>query len=138
MMSNSEKNNSELCPFSKPILGKWCQCEHAKLADRCSGKMVCTRLDDLQESCYELDDTIRLNTRFILGVKNENAELTHAHLMKIRCGGLLGMQRVFHLQSEQPVYVREVIDKIVKDYGNVESFPYNEIVLDIKEFKHRK
>lgn len=132
------KNINELCPFSKAIIGKWCHCPHAKLADRCSGKMSCTRLEDLQESCFELDEAFKVNTRFILGVTSENIELTHAHLMKIRCGGLLGMQRVLNIESNQQVYVRDVIDKIIKEYGSIDRFPYNEIVQDIKNFKHRK
>lgn len=132
------KNNYELCPFSKPVLGKWCQCQYTKLADRCSGKMSCTRLDDLQESCLKLDEAFKLNTRFILGVNSENTELTHAQLMKIRCGGLLGMQRVLNIASQQPVEVRDVIDKTIKNHCSIESFPYNEIVQDIKNFKHRK
>lgn len=132
------KNNHELCPFSKPILGKWCQCNYAKLADRCSGKMTCTRLDDLQSSCLELVDAFKGSARFILGVNNDNKELTHAQIMKIRCGGLLGIKRVFNIDSTQPVDVRDVIDKVIKEHGSIESFPYSEIVQDIKNFKHRK
>lgn len=131
-------NNSELCPFSKAILGRWCKCAHAKLADRCSGKMTCIRHDDLQESCIELDEAFKSNTRFILGVKNEYVELTHAQLMKIRCGGLLGMQRVLGLESKESVEIRDVIDKSINNYGNLNSFPYKEIIQDIKKFKHRK
>ncbi|MCW8986598.1 MAG: hypothetical protein OQK75_02905 [Gammaproteobacteria bacterium] len=132
------KTNIELCPFSKPILGRWCQCRHAKLVDRCSGKMSCTRFYDLKKSCHELDDAFKRNTRFILGVKNEDSELTHAHLMKIRCGGLIGMQRVLHLDSEQTINVPDVIERVNNKYGSIEQFPYNEIVQDIKNFKHRK
>lgn len=132
------KTINELCPFSKSIIGKWCHCPHAKLADRCSGKMTCTRLDDLQETCFELDDAFKVNTRFILGIKSENDELTHAHLMKIRCGGLLGLQRVLNIESGRLVNVRDVIDKIIKDYSSIAGFPYNKIVQDIKDFKYRK
>jgi hypothetical protein len=132
------QKNSEHCPFSKPILGVWCHCQYAKLTDRCSGKMACTRSSDLQGSCLELDHAFKANTRFILGINNEDVELTHAQLMKIRCGGLLGMQRVLNIASDQAVAVREVIDKIIYYYGSIECFPYNEIVQDIKNFKHRK
>jgi hypothetical protein len=100
--------------------------------------MTCTRSDDLQESCLQLDDAFKVNTRFILGINKESMELTHAHLMKIRCGGLLGMQRVLKMESPQVVEVRAVIDEIIKNYGSIEDFPYNEIVQDIKNFKHRK
>lgn len=129
---------NELCPFSKPILGKWCSCPHAKLADRCSGKMSCTRMDDLKASCDELDQAFKTNMRFILGVINESDELTHAQLMKIRCGGLLGMKRVLDINTDEPVSVREVIDKTIKEYADIKNFPYNKIVQDIKNFKHRK
>ena len=132
------KKLTELCPFSKPVLGKWCSCPYAKLADRCSGKMSCTRVDDLKASCHVLDDAFKINTRFILGMIDEEEELTHAQLMKIRCGGLIGMQRVLGFDPEQPVNVREVIDKTISNYGEIENFPYNEIVQDIKNFKHRK
>lgn len=52
-------SRTQLCPFSKPILGKWCSCPHAKLTERCSGKMACTRLDDLYDSCLELNSAFK-------------------------------------------------------------------------------
>lgn len=131
-------NTHALCPFSKAILGKWCQCQHSKLADKCSGKMTCTRLDDLKHSCLELDNAFKSNSRFILGVTNNNAELTHANLMKIRCGGLLGMRRVLNIDNEGSVDIRNVIDRISSQYAGIEHFPFNDIVQDIKLFKHRK
>lgn len=132
------KTNPELCPFSKPILGKWCSCPHSKLADRCSGKMSCTRMDDLKQSCHELDRAFKTNMRFILGVINKDDELTHAQLMKIRCGGLEGMKRVLGIDTQQPVNIRDVIEQTRANYGEIESFVFNEIVQDIKKFKHRK
>lgn len=129
------KPSNELCPFSKAIIGKWCHCPYAKLVDRCLGKMTCSRSDDLQETCFELDEAFKVNTRFILGIKGENDELTHANLMKIRCGGLLGMQSVLKIESDRPVNIRDVIDKTIKRYRSIAAFPYNKIVQDIKNFK---
>lgn len=130
-------NNEVLCPFSKPILGKWCQCQYARLAERCSGKMNCTRASDFMNSCKILDDEIRKNTRFILGVKDINADLTHAQLMKIRCGGLIGMSKVLHLGSDS-IQIREIVEQTINTYNSLELFPYNEIVKDIRQFNHRK
>jgi hypothetical protein len=95
-------------------------------------------MDDLKASCDELDQAFKTNMRFILGVINESDELTHAQLMKIRCGGLLGMTRVLGINTNDPVSVREVIDKTIKEYADIKNFPYNKIVQDIKNFKHRK
>lgn len=131
------KTGSELCPFSKPILGKWCSCPYARITELCSGKMICTRAEDLQAACLKLDNLFRLNTRFILGTKSEADELTHAKLMKIRCGSLLGMQRVLTMDTLQVANIRDVIDKTREKYGSLDRFPYNEIVQDIKQFRHR-
>lgn len=127
-----------LCPFSKPIIGNWCQCQHARLMDRCSGKMVCTRADDLKIKCLELDSAFKTKMRFLLGITGEQGELTHAQLMKIRCGGFMGMQKVFKLETPQPPDVRVLIERTLKDFQSIEDFPYNEIVQEIKNFKHRK
>jgi len=56
--------------------------------------------------------------------------------MKIRCGGLLGMQRVLSGSNRVPD-VLEVMDLAQQKYGDVSKFPFNEIVRDIKEFTHR-
>jgi hypothetical protein len=130
-------NDDTLCPFSKPIIGNWCRCPHARLAERCSGKMDCSRADDYLDSCRALVELFKEKSRFILGLGTDETELTHAQLMKIRCGGLLGMQRVLKLEAAPPA-VRDVIDAAQSCYGFIEAFPFSEIVPDIQAFSHRK
>ena len=132
------KKDYTLCPFSKPIIGEWCYCPYAKLTELCSGKMACTRAGDLYSSCLELNNAFKTNSRFILGVMDNEHELTHAQLMKIRCGGLLGMQRVLNIDCDKIVNIRNVIECVTTKYGSVNDFPYDEIVQDIKQFKYRK
>ena len=131
-------NGNSLCPFSKPIIGNWCQCPYASLADRCSGKMFCARAADYQESCAALVEMLKEKSRFVLGLGQDVGDLTHAQLMKIRCGGLLGMQRVLKMETGAPPAVREVLAAAESQYGDVSSFPFSEIVRDIKAFRHRK
>jgi len=133
-----QPNDEALCPFSKPILGNWCQCPHARTLDRCAGKMVCSRADDYLASCTGLVDTLRRNSRFVLGIPDGMAQLTHAQLMKIRCGGLRGMQRVLEPDADGVPEVREMIRLAEQAYGDVAAFPYVEIVGDIRAFSHRR
>jgi hypothetical protein len=128
--------NKILCPFSKPIIGGWCTCDYANLEERCSGKMSCKRSAELLSSCSELVNSLKENSRFVLGLHDDPDLLTHAQLMKIRCGGLLGMQRVLELGDHKPD-VRTVIDKVNERFESVDSFPFNEIMPDIKHFSHR-
>lgn len=125
-----------LCPFSKPIIGNWCHCQYANLEERCSGKMSCKQPADFLESCYELVNTLKDNSRFVLGLHDDHALLTHAQLMKIRCGGLKGMQRVLHCDDAIPE-VRNVIDVATARFGTIREFPFTEIMPDIKQFSHR-
>ncbi len=126
-----------LCPFSKPIIGNWCRCKHANLDERCGGKMTCLMAEDYLEGCYALVELFKQRSRFVLGITNEQDALTHQQLMKIRCGGLLGMQRLLQQQEAVPD-VLDIMQLAREVYGDVESFPFSDIVPDIQNFSHRK
>ena len=126
-----------LCPFSKPIIGNWCQCQHANLAERCAGKMVCKQADKYLTECRSLVEIFKEKSRFVLGINQQQNELTHMQLMKIRCGGLRGMQRVLSNNSNIP-NVLDIMRISTEHYGSVNEFPFNEIIRDIKAFSHRK
>ena len=125
-----------LCPFSKPIIGNWCQCEFSNMDERCAGKMTCLQADERISGCYELVELFKEQSRFILGLSSNENELTHMQLMKIRCGGLRGMQRVLSGLDEIPD-VPGVMKRAEERYGVISKFPFNEIVRDIKSFTHR-
>lgn len=131
-------NEDILCPFSKPIIGQWCQCSHARVADRCSGKMICIRADEYRKTCLVLVGVLKKYSRFVLGLSRDDVELTHAQLMKIRCGGLMGMQRLLKMTAGTPPAVTDVIAAAESQYGEIERFPFNEVVKDIQAFSHRK
>ena len=126
-----------LCPFSKPIIGNWCQCQYANLDERCAGKMTCLKSETYLAYCYELVDLFKEKSHFVLGITQHEDELTHMQLMKIRCGGLIGMQRVLTGNTDVPD-VLETMRLAGQRYGSVTEFPFSEIVRDIKEFSHRK
>ncbi|MDX2505180.1 MAG: hypothetical protein QNL62_12000 [Gammaproteobacteria bacterium] len=131
-------NDKKLCPFSKPIIGKWCRCQYATLTDRCAGKMHCQHPENHLETCHQLVTELENNTRFILGVSNNDTPLTHQQYMKIKCGGLQGMQRVLHPNSQELPSVITVTAEIIEQHKTLAGFPYNEIVQDIARFSHRK
>ena len=126
-----------LCPFSKPIIGNWCQCTQANLAERCAGKMICKQSDKYLAGCRELVSIFKEKSRFVLGLSQHHDELTHMQLMKIRCGGLQGMHRVLSDNKHTPD-VLETLELTRQRFGSVNEFPFSEIVKDIQDFNHRK
>lgn len=126
-----------LCPFSKPIIGNWCQCSQANLEERCAGKMICKQSDKYLGGCHNLVNIFKEKSRFVLGISQQVDELTHMQLMKIRCGGLLGMHRVLCANKSIPD-ILQTIALANELYGNITEFPFSEIVKDIQDFNHRK
>lgn len=129
-----------LCPFSKPIIGNWCQCQFANLDERCAGKMTCLEGEKYLDGCYQLVNTFKEKSLFVLGISQHEENLTHMQLMKIRCGGLIGMQRLLSPDNTSDRIIPDVLQTIAlaeQRFGSINEFPFNEIVRDIKEFSHR-
>lgn len=138
-MHSPDNTDKDLCPFSKPILGDWCECPHAQVMDRCSGKMNCTSRSGHRTQCLRLVELLRSNARFVLGITETTSLLTHGQYMKIKCGGIQGMQRVLEANDTRSVpMVTEIINDTRDLYGSLEEFPFAEIMQDIKTFSHRK
>lgn len=133
-----QDDDQRLCPFSKPILGQWCACNHARVNDRCSGKMWCSRAEERRDDCLQLYQLLRQKARFTLNIRDTESEISHALAMKIKCGGLLGMQRLLEPDSEKRPDIVSIIDLTKHQYGDVQDFPYGNIVRDIAAFSHRK
>ncbi|TNF37146.1 MAG: hypothetical protein EP315_03075 [Gammaproteobacteria bacterium] len=131
-------NNADaLCPFSKAIIGQWCRCSYATLAERCAGKMICSHSEQHRANCHELVQQLKNNSRFILGLSNIDSDISHMQSMKIKCGGLLGMQRLLAPETDKPA-IDELISKAQQQYGDLAQFPYADIVRDITCFSHRR
>ncbi len=131
-----------LCPFSKPILGNFCQCRHALAVDRCAGKMSCGGDADALAACHRLVAILKERGRFLVGSATTDGMFTHAQLMKLRCGALRGMQRILAPAAEgeraDPPVILELIALAERRFGSLEGFPYSDIAPDIAAFSHRR
>jgi hypothetical protein len=103
----------------------------------CAGKMQCNAESKFYDSCSNLSESLKGNASFIVG-NNQDDELTHAQSMKIRCGGILGMQRVMNIEAHTIPVIPDIIAVANMLHGDIKNFPFNQIVQDIKEFSHRK
>jgi len=106
--------------------------------EACTGKMACNRESQYHMSCSNLVNTLKESASFILGINKHNTELTHSQSMKVRCGGILGMQRVMGIDVDHPPVIPDILSACEHQYNTIDDFPFNEIVQDIKTFNHRK
>jgi len=100
--------------------------------------MACHYENKFHQSCQNLANILKDHSSFILGFNKDETELTHAQTMKIRCGGLLGMQRIMNIEVNSPPVIPDIISVSHILYGDALQFPFNKIMQDIKKFSHRK
>lgn len=100
--------------------------------------MVCTQVDERRDTCLQLVQLLKENARFTLNLSNTDAQINHAQAMKIKCGGILGMQRILESDSEASPSIVDIIEQAQKRFGSIDAFPYGDIIRDISGFSHRK
>ncbi|MBU1237634.1 MAG: hypothetical protein KJ634_03350 [Gammaproteobacteria bacterium] len=125
------------CVFEKVLLAGAAICECASgraIAER--QLIVCTspvaRVD-----CGQLSALLREKSAFALRLTSTQRILPHAMMMKIQCGGLLGLRRVLDPGAPLP-HVRALILKGRERFGELAALPFSEIVQGVAAFHIRK
>lgn len=135
-MSDLPEEVINLCPFSKVIAARIATCPHARQVDRCSAKMTCLAAKNWLPVCSRLDEHLKTNGRFIVKLGHDEKQMTHQQSLKIRAGGIIGIQRVLNL-ADTETSIPALIELVNKHYLSLENFPYELIVDDIKSFSVR-
>jgi hypothetical protein len=100
--------------------------------------MTCTQAIERRDTCLQLVQLLKENARFTLNLSDTDARMNHAQAMKIKCGGIQGMQRMLIPGSGKAPSIVDIIDQAREQYGSIDTFPYGEIIRDISSFSHRK
>jgi hypothetical protein len=125
------------CVFEKALLSRNAVCQLAAthaLAERES--LACTS-PLARAECGRLSGLLREKSAFALRLTDTRRILPHAQVMKIQCGGLLGLQQV--LDPEAPAPDVQRLTALARErYGDLESLPFSEIVKGVAAFQLRR
>ena len=125
------------CPFERAIQTTLFSCSHSeKVFVGEKESIICTNLNARQE-CISIISQLKKNARFALQANTANGLLTHGQEMKLKCGGLQGLQQLScNEASTNDVY--SLISASMKEYGNLTQLPYPELVKAISRYKLRR
>lgn len=132
--------NDRRCVFEKAALTRMFACEkliRMNIAEReaagCSNPAAQTRCDALLEQ-------LRQSAAFSLKLTHVAGPLPHAKELKVQCGGLLGLQQsVEHDEQARGVpNIYGLIEAASTLYGEVNAFPFQEIVKNVSRFEGRR
>ena len=120
--------SERVCAFEKTVLSKCVYCSQVEKHNLAEREVVLCQDAALRARCISLYGLLRSNFTFALGVTHIDDRLTHAQEMRLQCGGLKGLCYVLNEEDDVPD-VAVLLDEAGKNYGELDQFPYQEIVV---------
>jgi len=130
-----------LCPFARAILSNGFGCENATRLFIGEGADIGCTSDTARTNCLFLLETLKQNAQFALKLRSPDARLPHGKLMKLQCGGLLGLQAALSPErARQPTLanIHALVVKAHETYGSLRDLPYRDIVKSVSAYKPRR
>lgn len=127
---------ADACPFERAIQSTVFGCDQSRktfVGEK--ENVVCSNLNARQD-CVTLVSQLKKNARFALQLNAPNGLLTHGQEMKLKSGGLQGLQELSC--SGHSADVHELLTRAVAEFGNIEQLPYTELVKAISRYKLRR
>lgn len=125
------------CVFERALLARNAVCELASSHQIAERETVACAQPSAHGECKLLSTLLREKSAFALGIADTQRILPHAMMMKIQCGGLEGMRRVFDPAALAP-NVRRLVRLAQEEYGSFDELPYSAIVQGVAAWKGRR
>lgn len=130
-------SDPQACPFGKAILARCCACTLSRKQAIAEREVVLCSQTTARQQCRELHELLRRNSLFALKLIHADEPLTHAHNMKVQCGGLHGLQQAVD-GAEEVADVAALVAAARKKFGSLDELPYSRIIQSVAEFRLRK
>lgn len=125
------------CVFEKALLCQAAACEAAQRLSLAERELIACRAPVVRAACAELLALLRRNSAFALKVKDTQRILPHAMMMKVQCGGLIGLKDLLDPEAHAPD-VMKLVKRAQAEYGALEDLPFSRIVQGVAHWQIRR
>ncbi|GAB1392688.1 hypothetical protein MASR1M60_08510 [Rhodocyclaceae bacterium] len=125
------------CVFEKALLCQAAVCEAARRLSLAEREMVACSEPLARAACGNLLQLLRANSNFALKVKDTQRILPHAMMMKIQCGGLIGLKDLLDAEAHAPD-VLKLVRLVQAEFGALEDLPFSRIVQGVAHWQIRR
>lgn len=130
---------SELkCPFNAPLLSEVFACANSLAVTRRGGPDVACTDPAAQARCEALFLRLKSAALSALGLDDDPLTTPHSTMVKIQCGGLLGLQRLSGGGSERVEDINALVRDLLEAYAGPDDIPVQEVVGDIEAYRVRR
>ena len=137
MRAAEQQVNPLPCVFDKALFCQAAVCEAARRVTLAEREMVACSDPLARAACGQLHALLRSNSAFALKLKDTQRILPHALLMKIQCGGLVGLRDLLDPAAVAP-NVLSLIRLAQAGYGDFAKLPFSRIVQGVAHWQIRK
>lgn len=133
----SQQINPLPCVFEKALLCQAAVCEAAQRLALAEREMVACRAPLVRAACGQLLALLRKNSAFALKLKDTQRILPHAMMMKIQCGGLIGLKDLLDPDAHAPD-VLKLVQRAQAEYAGLDELPFSRIVQGVAHWQIRR
>lgn len=126
---------NQQCPFSAALVRELAQCRHGEQVVRRGGSEYDCRSATDHAACQGLFDRLKAAALPAFGVEDDLTAMPHSVLVKVQCGGLLGLARVTGRSGEHIEDIAGLRDAAADTLGGLDGLPVADLVGDITAFR---
>jgi len=128
---------ADYCPFERAVQTIHFECgQSQKTFIGEKEGIVCTN-PDARRQCVELVSKLKRNARFALKLAKGNPVLTHGQEMKLKCGGLQGLQHLLSLPASDND-IAKLIESALQAFNTINDLPFPKIMRVVSEYRLRR
>jgi len=128
---------TDYCPFERAVQTVHFECsESQKTFIGEKEGIVCTNLN-ARTKCLELISELKRNARFALKITQSNPVLTHGQEMKLKCGGLQGLQQLLS-KSASDNNIADLVQAAINEFNTIKELPFPQIMRVVSEYRLRR
>ena len=128
---------ADYCPFERAVQTVHFRCAQSQtvfIGEK--ENIVCTNLK-ARSCCIELVSLLKRNAQFALKLTKHTSVLTHGQEMKLKCGGIRGLQQLLNKPTSEND-IHELINEVKSQYNNLTSLPVPQIMRVVSEYRLRR
>jgi hypothetical protein len=125
------------CPFAAALTRSVATCHAAQEVVRRGGTEIDCRLPPAHARCTELFDGLKARGLTAFDVEHDLTQMPHSVLVKIQCGGLVGVHRLLGGSDDStPIAdVADLVERALAQFGTAAGIPSAELDDAIRSFQ---
>ena len=127
--------HEQRCPFERVILSTQFSCSESHKYFYAQKEGISCKNPPARLNCKLLVEYLKQNSKFALKqLPASNGKLTHGQEMKLKCGGLLGLQKVLDAHED----IHSLVNTAFEQSNELKDLPWEQVLASVQAYKVRQ